>query len=1050
MVAGEERTRAERPAVGLLVLDADDPDASGRVDLAAAAAWLVVLRVRGIPVGTVRLPSPGPGAGRAFVRAALLRHADEARARWRLEDSLRARLGVPERRYPIPTVSVVVCTHGRPASLARLLDAFDGLDPAPDEILVVDNAPHPGEDCRDLAEAHGFAYLREDRKGLNNARSAGVAAARSELVAFTDDDCAPPPDWLSALPELFDDRTVAVVTGPAFPFALDSESKLRFEKAASFSRGFARRRFDWTVLSPVDATRTGAGANMIFRRSVLEELGDVFPAELDAGTPTRSGGDMYALYHVLATGRRVLYDPGTYTFHDHREGSDELRNALHGYGVGLGSTVTKLLVEERELAGLRVFGWLVRAYARERMRELAGAVDRDELEAARQYLRGAIEGPRAWRTARAAAPSLERRQTVGRARPWTAPLGKPCAMDATPSVSVVVTTHRRPEALAECLGALAAQEPETPPFEVVVADDTPASERRRAPVPNGLPAQVVATDASGAAAARNAGARKARGEVVLFLDDDLVPDPALVRRHAQRHGPEVDIVIGYSPPRPVRRNLLSSSVSLWWEDHYRAKRDSAAFTFRDMLSGNMSISRAALDRIGLFDDAFGRFRREDWEWGMRAFECGARIAYEEEAVALHRFELTSRGRLAVAEREGRGDALLLERFPFALPSVPAANQRPPGGLRRQLLFQLLLRPAARRAAAAVLDLAERARARRTWSSWFDVVQRAAYEDGFRRGRGRSVVHGPVPPVDFELDSSAPIPPPGAVVPALELKLHGRTIARLPSGEGQWGRELASAAAAKVPKHALPLLDGRPSADGAPPPEPVELLLTPRSVGEAATRLREPDWWEEFDRAVRASERDAVALALPEARVSLSWRREAAVALEGTRVALVLSAGLPPTRAPEPLKLIDRSALSDPVAEVGSPPQALVVRRDAYLVLGGVDRALARLGALAPVLDLVRRTLDAGYLVGQQNSHGIVPAGAVRPARSRLEWRRWQALGGLAARDARRGPVAAALGPAARRVAAGVFNRRPRQAAGIGAAFALGFARGGVGDPEEAR
>ena len=42
---------------------------------------------------------------------------------------------------------------------------------------------------------------------------------------------------------------------------------------------------------------------MSFRRSFLLSRGDVFPAELDAGTPTQSGGDMIALYHVLAAGR---------------------------------------------------------------------------------------------------------------------------------------------------------------------------------------------------------------------------------------------------------------------------------------------------------------------------------------------------------------------------------------------------------------------------------------------------------------------------------------------------------------------------------------------------------------------------------------------------------------------------------------------------------------------------------------------------------------------------------------------------------------------------
>lgn len=1043
MVAPSDLARAER-RVDLLMLEADDPESVDRVDLAAADEWFVVLLVEGTPVGTVRLPGPGLGAGRGLARAALLRHADEARERWRLERSLRGRMGLPEpRRGSLPTVSVVVCTHGRPASLARLLDALQALDPPPHEVVIVDNAPDVGQDCLDLAEANGFVYVREDRKGLNHARSAGWRAARSDLVAFTDDDCAPPVDWLSAVPELFDDATVAAVTGPAFPVELD-ETKLRFELSASFGRGFRRRRFDWTVLSPVLAGRVGAGANMIFRRTVLDELGDPFPGELDVGTPTQSGGDTYAFYRLLAAGKRVVYDPGTYTFHDHREDPEALRKAIHGYGVGLGSVATKLLLEERELGAPRVVGWTLRAYVRERLRALVGAGDPDRLEAARHYLRGAIQGPRAWRAALAAAPPPAReRRRAGLDAP--APRGRPPRRErGVPRLSVVVTTHRRPDALAECLRALAAQDSDAPPFEVIVVDDTPRSERRPVPQPSDLSLRVIATDGSGAAAARNAGARDSRGDLVLFLDDDLLADPGLVRRHAEAHRDGVDVVIGYSPPRPVRRNLISTASAWWWEDHYRAKRDAAALTFREMLSGNMSASRQALANIGLFDEGFGAFRREDWEWGIRALRRGARVVYEPDAVAFHRFELTPRGRLAAAEREGRGDALLLESYPFVLPSVPAGSQTPPGGLRRRLLFRLLLRPGARRVAVSTLDLVERARARGNWASWFDLVQRAAYEDGFRRAGGRKLSRAAAQPAPVELDSRNPLPSPGPVNPGVELRLQGRHVGFIPSGEGQWSRDVAFHMAAGVPRADLSNLANGGGPNGAGSPERGELLLAPGSNADSpASKLPQLDWWSAFDRAVRDSSRDVVALALPGTSISEIWLPEVAQGLEGARVAMVLSAGLPPRRAPEPLRLMDGRTPGASWQEIGTPPQALALGREACLALGGLDPTLGSLGTLAPVLDLIRRALERGYAVAQWDSHAIAPVGTARPFRSRLEWRRWQALGGISGREAASGRLASPLLTPARRVASGLRRGRLRQAAGVSGAFALGLARGAL-------
>ena len=237
--------------------------------------------------------------------------------------------------------------------------------------------------------------------------------------------------------------------------------------------------------------------------------------------------------------------------------------------------------------------------------------------------------------------------------------------------------HRPREALRHCLAALAAQA--GPPFEVVLVDDSPDGLELSPAIPAGLPLRVVSTGGRGAAAARNAGSQAARGDLLLFLDDDLVPRAGLIGRHLARHrdeGPDA-VVIGYSPPRPSRPTLAAQAASIWWEDHFRAKREMAAPTFVEMLSGNMSIRRELFDRLGGFDESFGRFRREDWELGVRALQGGARLAYEHDAVAEHHFDLDAPGRLAAAHAEGRGDALLMERYPFARLSLAVSWSPPP-------------------------------------------------------------------------------------------------------------------------------------------------------------------------------------------------------------------------------------------------------------------------------------------------------------------------------------------------------------------------------------
>src|SRR4051812_1207453 len=95
-------------------------------------------------------------------------------------------------------------------------------------------------------------------------------------------------------------------------------------------------------------------------------------------------------------------------------------------------------------------------------------------------------------------------------------------------VSVVVPTYRRPQLLAQCLGALARQCFRADEFEIIVADDA-ADEATRRQIQS-LPTvpirvhYVAVTGRHGPAAARNAGWQIALGEIIAFTDDDCIPD----------------------------------------------------------------------------------------------------------------------------------------------------------------------------------------------------------------------------------------------------------------------------------------------------------------------------------------------------------------------------------------------------------------------------------------------------------------------------------------------------------------------------------------------
>ena len=121
-------------------------------------------------------------------------------------------------------VSVVVPTFKRPALLHRCLSALtvQTLDPSLYEIIVVDDGP--SEQTRRVVESwieRVVAWLRlryipiGDRHvhGPAAARNAGWRAAHGELIAFTDDDCIPASDWLTAGCALLEDKTVSAACG---------------------------------------------------------------------------------------------------------------------------------------------------------------------------------------------------------------------------------------------------------------------------------------------------------------------------------------------------------------------------------------------------------------------------------------------------------------------------------------------------------------------------------------------------------------------------------------------------------------------------------------------------------------------------------------------------------------------------------------------------------------------------------------------------------------------------------------------------------------------
>ena len=368
------------------------PDIAGLDRYTSAFA---VLRLNGIPVGDCWVPIRSGQLDRAALAEGITAALPPFSRRW-----IERQLGAPApREATLPSATVAICTRDRTDDLARALPAV--LAAARGRpVIVVDNRPS-SEATRDLvARWPGVRYAREDRPGLNAARNRALEEADTEVVAFTDDDAVPEPGWLDALLAGFGHPMIGAVTGLTLPYELETPAQEWFQRYTPFGRGYFRHEFDPLHCSPHSAGQIGAGANMALRRDVVALAGG-FDEALDAGTPTRSGGDHEMFTRVLERGYRIVYEPAAVSRHRHRRSWEELRDTVHGYGVGVYAMWTGKILRGDISVLKQAFRWAIRLQTPALVRALLRRPGAPPLDLVLAELSGCAVGPWAlWQSRR--------------------------------------------------------------------------------------------------------------------------------------------------------------------------------------------------------------------------------------------------------------------------------------------------------------------------------------------------------------------------------------------------------------------------------------------------------------------------------------------------------------------------------------------------------------------------------------------------------------------------------------------------------------------------
>lgn len=211
-------------------------------------------------------------------------------------------------------------------------------------------------------------------------------------------------------------------------------------------------------------------------------------------------------------------------------------------------------------------------------------------------------------------------------------------------VSVIIPTCNRAEVLGKALSAYAQQSGRHQVLELIVVDDGSTDNTRSIVEEHArafpFPLRYLCQENRGAAAARNRGLRCAGGDIILFGDDDVIPDTKMVAEHLswhEQHSEPWAGMLGYvtwsSEVRPTPFMVWSGLYGPQFKFGYL--EPDAEVGFLHAYTCNLSFKSAFVKSGGLFNESIPGCGWEDVEFAYRLYREGCRITYNPRAFGYH-------------------------------------------------------------------------------------------------------------------------------------------------------------------------------------------------------------------------------------------------------------------------------------------------------------------------------------------------------------------------------------------------------------------------------
>jgi glycosyltransferase involved in cell wall biosynthesis/peptidoglycan/xylan/chitin deacetylase (PgdA/CDA1 family) len=305
-------------------------------------------------------------------------------------------------------------------------------------------------------------------------------------------------------------------------------------------------------------------------------------------------------------------------------------------------------------------------------------------------------------------------------------------------ISVVIPTHNRSDLLALCVESLVGQTVAPERFEVIVVDDgsSDGTVAMLAELATPFALVVLSQPQSGSSSARNLAASRARGSLLLFIDDDELADSGLVEAHLDAHrGRDATVVLGRIDrrvPEGADRWARAGVDDADWQNERLGSRPA---TYWDCYGGNFSCRREAFAAVGGF--AVDIDRETDTEIGYRLHAAGNVFTFAPAAIVSEYRTRPWRGIVADARARGRTAVELCRRHPEMLSEMPIGGSSELSVRRgRQAVANVLLAirfPPITLGAIGLLGPLEPVR-----KPYYAMLMRHAYWIGVREAGGRDL------------------------------------------------------------------------------------------------------------------------------------------------------------------------------------------------------------------------------------------------------------------------------------------------------------------------